>query len=482
MQMKRFVEGEDRNQGTLLPSHLDDFVSEDNPIRVVDVFVDQLDLSKLGFAGVNPLATGRPAYHPADLLKIYIYGYLNRVQSSRRLEREAQRNVELMWLTGRLMPDHKTIANFRKDNGKAIRGVCRQFIVLCRRLDLFSQAIVAIDGSKFKAVNNRDRNFTTAKVQRRMEQIEDSVDRYLKAMDTADREEPEVAEAKTARLKDKIAGLKEQMEKLKELEARMNETPDQQISLTDPDARSMATSGRGSGIVGYNVQTAVDAAHHLIVAHEVTNVGTDRDQLATMANQARDAMGTEKLTAVADRGYFKGEQILACEQADITTYVPKPLTSGSKAEGRFGKQDFIYVAEDDEYRCPAGERLIWRFTTEQAGKTIHLYWSSNCQGCALRAQCMTPTAKQRRVRRWEHEAVLETMQKRLDLDPGKMRIRRQTVEHPFGTIKAWMGATHFLTRTLERVSTEMSLHVLAYNLKRIMKLLGTAAVIEAIRA
>jgi transposase len=295
MPMKRFVEGGDRDQGTLLPGRFDDFVSEDNPIRVVDVFVDQLDLCTLGFEGVNPLATGRPAYHPAILLKIYIYGYLNRVQSSRRLEREAQRNIELMWLTRRLMPDHKTIANFRKDNGKAIRSVCRQFVMLCRQLNLFSQAIVAIDGSKFKAVNNRDRNFTTAKVKRRMEQIEESIDRYLKAMDTADREEPEVAEAKTARLKGKIAGLKEQMEKLKALEAQMDETPDQQISLTDPDARSMATSGRGSGIVGYNVQAAVDAEHHLMVAHEVTNVGADRDQLATMANRARDANITREI-------------------------------------------------------------------------------------------------------------------------------------------------------------------------------------------
>jgi len=482
MHMKRFVEGVDRNQGTLLPCHLDDFVAEDNPIRVVDVFVDHLDLGKLGFDGAKPLATGRPSYHPSVLLKIYIYGYLNRVQSSRRLEREAQRNVELMWLSGRLAPDHKTIADFRKDHGKAIRGVCRQFVMLCRQLNLFSRAIVAIDGSKFKAVNNRDRNFTTAKVKRRMEQIEESIDRYLKAMDTADREAPEVAEAKTARLKDKIAGLKEQMERLKDLEARLDETPDHQISLTDPDARSMATSGRGSGIVGYNLQAAVDAEHHLIVAHEVTNVGTDRDQLSTMANQARDAMGTEKLTAVADRGYFKGEEIVACEQADITTYVPKPLTSGAKADGRFGKQDFIYVAEDNEYRCPAGERLIWRFTTEEDGRNLHVYWSSACQTCAIKAQCMPPKSKERRVKRWEHEAVLDTMQRRLDLDPGKMRIRRSTVEHPFGTIKAWMGATHFLTRTLERVGTEMSLHVLAYNLKRVMTLLGTAAVMEAIRA
>lgn len=287
--MRRFVQGEDRTQGTLLPELLDDYVTENNAVRVIDVFVDQLDLGKLGFASVEPEATGRPSYHPSTLLKIYIYGYLNRIQSTRRLELETQRNVEMMWLTSRLMPDFKTIANFRKDNGKAIRSVCRQFVDLCRQLDLFSQAIVAIDGSKFKAVNNRDKNFTSAKMERRMQQIEDSIHRYLAALDTADREEPAAALAKTVQLNEKIAALKEKMQQLKELEVQMNAAPDKQISLTDPDARSMKT--RGTGIVGYNVQTAVDTEHHLIVAHEVTNVGSDRSQLSTMAKQARSAMG-----------------------------------------------------------------------------------------------------------------------------------------------------------------------------------------------
>jgi transposase len=266
--MKRFIEGEARTQVTLLPECLDDYVTEENPVRVVDVFVDELDLGALGFEGVDPAATGRPAYHPAVLLKIYIYGYLNRIQSSRRLEREAERNVELMWLTGRLAPDFKTIADFRKDNGKAIRSVCRQFVVLCRNLNLFSQSIIAIDGSKFKAVNNRDRNFTQGKVKARMQQIEQSIDRYLAAMDSADRATPEVAEAKAERHKEKIETLKKQMQTLKDIEAQLHESPDQQISLTDPDARSMATSGRGTGTVGYNVQTAVDDKYHLIVAHD----------------------------------------------------------------------------------------------------------------------------------------------------------------------------------------------------------------------
>jgi transposase len=478
--MKRFVEGEDRTQVALLPACLDDYIEAENPVRVIDVFVDELALGELGFAGVEPLATGRPSYHPAVLLKIYIYGYLNRIQSSRRLEREAQRNVELMWLTGRLRPDFKTIANFRKDNGRAIRNVCRQFVALCQKLDLFTQAVVAIDGSKFKAVNNRDRNFTRAKLKRRLEQIDESIARYLSQLDTADRHEGAVAQAKVGRLKDKIVILKQQMQGLKAMELRLREAPDEQISLTDPDARSMATSGRGTGIVGYNVQTAVDAKNHLIVAHEVTNVGNDRGQLAMMAEQARAATGITELTVVADRGYFSGDEILACDQAGITPFVPKPLNSNSKAEGRFGKPDFIYIASDDEYRCPAGQRLIKRFTTIEAGMTLDIYWSSACPRCPIKAQCTT--GSERRVRRWVHEAVIDAMQERLDRDPEKMRVRRQIAEHPFGTIKFWMGATHFLTKTLERVRTEMSLHVLAYNLKRLMQLLGIGELLAAMRA
>ncbi len=476
--MQRFIQGENRTQVTLLPESLDDYVTDTNPVRVVDVFVAELDLGKLGFEGVVPAETGRPAYHPADLLKIYIYGYLNRIQSSRRLEREAQRNVELMWLTGRLMPDFKTIANFRKDNGKAIRAVCRQFVVLCQQVGLFSEALIAIDGSKFKAVNNRDRNFTSAKLQRRMEEIESSINRYLSALDTADRQGPVVSQPKTERLHSKIAALKIKMQELKEIEAQLNETPDKQISLTDPDARSMKT--RGTGIVGYNVQTAVETKHHLIVAHEVTNDGSDRSQLSPMAKQAREAMGVKELSAVADRGYFKSEEIHACHEAGITVFVPKVVTSGATAAGRFGREDFTYDSSKNEYQCPAGDRLIWRFSSIEKGLKMDCYWSSNCQSCSLKKRC-TPSP-QRRVKRWEHEAILDTMQSRLDQAPEMMRIRKQTVEHPFGTLKAWMGATHFLTKTLSRVSTEMSLHVLAYNMKRVIKILGSAALMEAITA
>ncbi len=479
--MKRFVEGLDRSQSTLFPERLEDWIAEDNPVRVVDVFVDELDLGGLGFGRVAPRATGRPGYHPSGLLKLYIYGYLNRVQSSRRLEREAGRNVEVMWLCRRLAPDHKTIADFRKDNGPAIRKVCARFVVLCRQLGLFAEASVAIDGSKFKAVNTRDKNFTVAKMARRMEQIEQSVARYLHQLDSADRQEPSLARTtKTVRLKDKIAVLGQEMRRLEELDARMLASPDRQISLTDPDARSMATSGRGSGLVGYNVQAAVETKHHLIVAHEVTNVGTDRSQLSHMAKQAKAALGADELDVVADRGYFKSEEILACEEASITVTLPKPQTSNAKAKGHFVRQDFRYVAEEDVYICPAGERLVYHYTNQERGLTLRRYWTNVCQHCAIKHQCTT--GKQRRITRWEHEHVLDAVQLRLDEHPEKMRQRRETVEHPFGTIKLWMGYTHFQMKTLPRVATEMALHVLAYNLKRVMKIIGIRPLIAAMMA
>src|SRR5580693_6384177 len=385
--MKRFVEGTDRGQSTLFPECLEDWIHEDNPVRVIEVFVDELDLGELGFGGVEPEATGRPSYHPSMLVKLYIYGYLNRVQSSRRLEREAGRNVEVMWLLGRLIPDHKTISDFRKDNGTAIRKVCGQFVALCRELGLLTQASVAIDGSKFKAVNNRDKNFTRAKMERRLAQIDESVARYLSQLDTADLQEPsEALAAKTTHLKEKLAKLASELERLKAIEKEMLASPDQQISLTDPDSRSMATSGRGSGVVGYNVQVAVDTEHHLIVTHEVTNTGSDRSQLAKMALQAKEVLGVDKLEAVADRGYYSGTEILECERANIAVTLPEPMTSGARSQGRFGKQDFVYLPTEDAYRCPAGEKLTPRFSCVEDGMVLHRYWTSACYGCPIRPQ------------------------------------------------------------------------------------------------
>ncbi len=478
--MGRYVEGQDRTQSVLFPERLDDWIHEDSTVRVIDVFVDELDLRKLGFDRADPAATGRPAYSPATLLKIYVYGYLNRVQSSRRLESEAQRNLELIWLTGRLAPDFKTIADFRRDNGEAIRKVCKEFVLLCRRMQLFTDGVVAIDGSKFKAVNNRDKNFTDRKLQARIEQLEDSIKRYLVELDRADRDATAVLPGRVAHFKEKIAKVKQQMQALEAIGEQMKASEDGQISLTDPDARSMATSGRGTGMVGYNVQTAVDAKHHMIVAHEVTNVGHDRDQLANMAKLAKAATGEGELIALADRGYYEGYEILGCERAGIAAVVPKPLTSNNLADGLFDKRDFVYDDKKDEYRCPAGQIAIYRFSSEERGKTLHKYWSSTCPQCPMKPRCTT--SKYRRIARWEHEDILDAVQDRLDVAPDAMRLRRQTVEHVFGTLKAWMGSSHFLTRTLPRVRTEMSLQALAYNLKRAIKILGAGPLIAAMRA
>ena len=475
--MTDFIEGENRFQATLFPERLDDYIAEDNSVRVIDVFIDGIDLSGMGFKTI-PEILGRPAYHPATMLKLYVYGYLNRVLSTRRLEREAGRNVELMWLTGRLAPDFKTIADFRKHNTKAVRLVCREFVMICRKLDLFSEAFVAIDGSKFKAVNNRDRNFTRAKLQRRLEDIDKSINRYLAQIESADRQEAAQAKNKTEQLENKIGQLKKEIERLNAIEVQLEAAPDKQLSQTDPDSRSMKS--RGAGIVGYNVQTAVDTKHHLIIAHEVTNVGNDRAQLMNMATQAKEAIASDKLAVVADCGYYSCNEIKACDDAGITIYLPKSQTSHSQAKGLFGIRDFIYKAETDEYECPAGQRAIYRFTTTEKGKTIRRYWSSACTNCAMKPRCTTD--KNRRISRWEHEDVLDAVEARINQEPERMATRRNTVEHPFGTLKCWMGYTHFQTRTLERVSAEMSLHVLAYNLKRMMNIFGVNGLIKAIQA
>ena len=356
----------------------------------------------------------------------------------------------------------------------------REFVLLCRRLRLFADGVIAIDGSKFKAVNNRDKNFTSHKIQVRMQQLEHSINRYLAELDRADRDPAIVLPERAARLKEKIAKIKEQMRGLGEIDQQLQATQERQISMTDPDARSMATSRLGSAVVGYNVQTAVDAKHHLIVAHEVTNSVTDRGQLASMAKAAKAATEHPTPIVLADRGYFEGYQILECERAGIAAMVPKPLTSGGKFEGRFDKRDFIYDSTRDVYRCPAGQEAIYRFTAVEDGKTLHKYWSSSCGSCHLKPQC-TP-APNRRISRWEHEDVLEIVQERLDGVPEASRLRQRTVEHVFGTLKAWMGSTHFRTRTLPRVRTEMSLQVLAYNLQRVIRILGAQKLIAEMRA
>jgi len=477
--MSGFIKGENRFQATLFPEQLDDYITEDNSVRVIDVFVDSLKLKKLGFAAKST-NMGRPGYDPALMLKLYVYGYLNRVQSSRRLEREAQRNVELMWLLGRLAPDFKTIADFRKDNGDAIKEVCAEFVLLCKRMNLFSDTEVAIDGSKFKAVNNADRAFSKGKIKRRRENIDESIERYLEGIKKADRQDTKESRNTKVQLKERLAKVKEEAKRLELLEKKLLKTPNKQLSLTDPDARIMATRGRSSVMVGYNVQSAVDTKNHLILTHEVTNIGNDRAQLFNMAKQAKAILEVEKLDVLADRGYYSGVEIRACDEDNIKTYLPKTSTSGNKAAGLYDRSDFIYDKRTDTYRCPANQVLPRRGRSLEAGRYIDTYFASNpiCAACSVKSNCTTGV--HRRVRRWEHEYVIDKLDKRMANEPERMKTRRSTVEHPFGTIKSWMGHTHFQMKTKPRVATEMSLHVLSYNLKRVISLVGVQNLIAAI--
>jgi transposase len=473
--MSGFITGEPRTQSTLFPEALDDYITAENPVRVIDVFVESLDLSGLGFK-TEPAITGRPGYHPSTLLKLYVYGYLNRIQSSRRLEREAGRNVELMWLLGRLSPDHKTIADFRKDNGKGIKNTCRTFIDLCRQLNMFTDAVVAIDGSKFKAVNKKENNYTPAKLKFHIERVEKHIDEYLKRMESADEEEA-IADDDTP-IEDKIDELKQKLAELKALEAEVNESPDKQVSTTDPDSRLMKTQGM-TRVVCYNVQAAVDAENHLIVAHEVTNT-IDRNQLCGMGKQAQDALHQQDITVIADKGYYSGPDIKATQDAGMTALVAKGDTSGSEKKGIFNRSRFIYDANQDVYICPAGKALTYRFTGEERGMNIRKYFLDvmTCRACELKPQC-TNSPSLRRISRWEHQDQVDRMDETVKAHPEHVLIRKQTVEHPFGTIKSWMGSTHFLTRRFKNVSTEMNLHVLAYNLKRMMTIFGEVELIAA---
>jgi len=476
--MSGFIEGACRTQATLFPDRLDDYITEENDIRVIDAFIDSLDLSNLGFKTI-PADTGRPAYHPSTMLKLFVYGYLNRVQSSRRLEREAGRNVELMWLLGRLAPDFKTIADFRRDNGKGIKNSCREFIGLCRQMNMFTDAVVAIDGSKFKAVNSKENNYTPKKLQFHIDRVEKHIDEYLKQLDDADKEAEKNAD--DTPVKEKITWLKKRLEELKALEVEVNNHPDKQLSTVDPDSRLLKTQGMTRAVC-YNVQSAVDTKHHLIVAHEVTNK-QDRGQLCRMGKQTQVALDQKAITVIADKGYYSGQDIKDTQDAGMTPLVPKGDTSGSEKKGIFNRSRFKYDADRDVYICPADQVLPYRCTSLERGLMLKRYWAFDptCRACQLKPQCSN-SKQPRRITRWEHEGQMDQMSELLSSRPDSMLIRKQTVEHPFGTIKSWMGATHFLTKRLENVNTEMSLNVLAYNLRRMISILGSNNLITAMKA
>ena len=472
-----YISGESRNQIYLLPESVDDYIGEDNPVRFLDAFVGKLELGELGFQHAVPAEVGQPAYDPGDLLRLYLYGYLNRIRSSRRLEKEAARNLEVMWLIRKLRPDFKTIADFRKDNSGAIKRVCREFTLLCQQLDLFGGELVAIDGSKFQAVNSKGRNFSARKLKQVIEEIDAKIEAYLKHLDQRDVEEARVAVPRAAEMKEQLERWRERKQVYENCQQQLQQSGEKQISLTDPDSRKMSM-GHGSQI-GYNVQVAVDAKHKLIVEHEVTTAVTDQGQLTLMAERAKRTLGVDRLEVLADMGYYDGAEVKKCEQQGIMAYIPKPLTSANTKLGLFGKERFHYDTDKDVYVCPAGEELRYRFGTKEKGRAIRYYSTSACGRCALKAQC-TRNKRNRRITRWEYEDVLERMKQRVDQHPELMRQRKMIVEHPFGTIKRWMEQSFFLMRGKNKVSAEMSLTVLAYNLRRVITLIGVPPLIQAV--
>jgi transposase len=471
--------GLSRQQTLLFPETLDEYVCAENPVRFLEAFVGSLDLHALGFAKAIPEPTGRPPYHPADLLKLYLYGYLHRIRSSRLLERECHRNVELIWLLGKLAPDFKTIADFRKDHLGPLRAVCRQFTVLCRKLELFGGELLGIDGSKLAAVNSREANYNEKKLQQRLAEIDAQIQAYLKALEESDAQEADRPVALSReQLQEKITQLQERKDWYEGLEVELEASEEKQISLTDPEARRMHTTP--GSVVGYNAQVAVDAKHKLIAAQDVTNEVTDVRQLASMAEQAKENLQVDQAEVLADTGYYNAADVSRCVEQGLTPYVPKADTSANTAQGLYGKSRFQYDAPKDVYVCPAGQELTYRFETYELGRVIRYYRASGCKTCALRSAC-TRNKANRTITREENEHLMEAMAARVKAHPEKMKLRKALCEHPFGTIKRWFGYTHFLLKGLEKVRTEWSLITLCYNLKRVLKLVSFEQLMAAVR-
>jgi transposase len=468
--------GLDRSQTLLFPESLEEYVAAENPVRFLDAFVGSLDLRGLGFARAQCADTGRPPYDPALLLKLYLYGYLNRIRSSRLLEAECRRNVEVIWLLGKLAPDFKTIADFRKDNLKPLKAVCRQFTVLCRKLELFGGELLAIDGSKFKAVNARDKNFNAEKLKELIAHSDARLAEYLQELDGADEQESPSGALNKTELAQKIAALQERKEWHEELLAQLDEK-DKQISVTDPDTRRMPTTQGNQ--VGYNAQMAVDAKHKLIAAEDVTNEVTDINQLANVALEAKANLELKQTAVVADAGYYNASEVSLCVEGGITPWIPKADTSANTARGLYGKSKFKFAGDRDVYVCPAGGELTYRFSTYELGRELRYYRARGCKECVLKSQC-TRNKANRTITREANEHLMEAMAERMKREPGKFKLRKALAEHPFGTIKRSLGYTHFLLKGLEKVRTEWSLITLTYNLKRVLNLVSFEKLMQAV--
>lgn len=476
-----YIEGIARNQSILFPEVIDDYIEEDNPVQFIDAFVDSLDLQGLEFKYSLPEATGRPPYNPADMLKLYIYGYLNRIRSSRSLEKETNRNVELMWLLKKLSPDFKTIADFRKDNKKAIKRVCREFTLLCKRLELFGGELIAIDGSKFRAVNSRKRNFNEAKLKKAIKGIDEKINGYLIELDDNDKEEAHVSRPDAGDIKAKVMMLKERGKKYQELLTELEDSGETQVSLTDPDSRAMLNNHRVE--ICYNVQTVVDSKHKLIIDHEVTNEATDSAQLSLMSKRAKEILGTDELEVLADKGYYNAVEIKECVDNGITPYIPEPASTVPRdvniPEPSYYKGKFRYDAQQDVYICPGGSKLTFRGLAPRYGKVMRLYKSKDCQGCLVKGRC-TKDKSGRTIFRWEHEDILQEMRMRVQANKEKTKMRQQLSEHPFGTIKRSFNQGYMLLKSLEKTGTEVSLTILAYNIKRAINIIGLKGLIAAV--
>ena len=479
--MSQFISGTDRHQGWMLPERLEDYVSEDNPVRFIDAFVERLDWSTLAIE-VRPAATGRPGYAPADLLKLYLYGYLNRVRSSRELERLTHRNLEVIWLLRRLRPDHKTISEFRRAHRPVFKKVLRQFNFMCRELQLFGAELVAIDGSFFKAVNSKTRNYTLTKLQNLLKAVDAGIENYLKELELNEAAQQADAAAvgaskagSASALPDKLADLQEAKQRYEQMLARLEQAGDTQVSLTDKDARLMKKSTSKDGVVGYNIQSAVDGAHHLIVEVEATTQGNDFGQLNKVAQRARELLEADTLAVVADGGYYSVGDLQAAEAGGISVHVPRPQDSMDK-EGLYGRDKFHYDKERDVYLCPAGQELVRHSDTEVRGQRYEVYYNTAaCAGCALLKQCTK--GRYRKIKHVEGHEIMERIEERMKAAPEVYAKRKGLVEHPFGTMKFWWGQGAFLTRGLEAVNAEVSLSALAYNMKRAIKVLGLGAML-----
>ncbi len=470
-----YIKGNERSQSVLFPSTLDEYVAENNAVRAIAAFLGRLDFVKLEFVRGQAAGTGRPGYDPRLLMGLFLWGHLNGIRSSRKLERESHRNLEVIWLCENLRPDFKTIADFRKDNGEGIKGVVVEFRLWCLAEGLYGKEIVAVDGSKFKAVNSKERNFTRKGLSQIIARERAKISEYLEALAEADEAEGEEPELSAAQLQEKIAGLERYLAKHEELERQLEASGESQVSLTDPDAKLMKTA-KGSE-VSYNVQTVVDSKHKLIVAYEVTNERNDLGQLAVMAQQAQEALQVEELTVLADGGYYEGNALKECEEAGVTTYVPQPESREARRRGIFDRKQFRYDQERDLYVCPQGEELRFRSVKHERNKQFKVYKTKACAACPLRAQCTT-SKYGRKLVRWVDQEVIDRLQARNRGRPELLKLRKTLAEHPFGTIKWGMDQGFFLLKGIRKVTTEFGLTVLSYNLKRVLNILGVEQMIS----